>query len=138
MPSNVIGTLIEIGLAQVLGVMALIGMLAAATGWFYYGVRQQKNKLRDDATKGRADAAREWRDVAEAHAAKIEDLNQQVQTWKLAHDQCEKKINKITQFNLRLQSREHNYQRTINRLEIKAGLEPTDFYDTSDPQSLDR
>lgn len=136
MPFNLMVLLIEIGLKEVVAALVILTAVAAAAGFFYYNFRLQKNKVRDDNARGKADAAKEWREVADAHAVKIKDLEDQVSTCKLAHQNCEKTINEITQFNLRLQSRERGYQRTINRLEVKAGLVPTDFNDIRDAPSF--
>jgi hypothetical protein len=137
MPFNLIGFLVEIGLDRVATVLAIGTLLACAAGYFYYRFRLQEGEVRDDATKVKADAAKEWRDVADAHAEKIKGLDLQVASWKKLHETCEANINELTQFNLRLQSRERSYQRTINRLEIRLRIDPTDWNEVTDAPSFD-
>jgi hypothetical protein len=137
MPFSLIFALMEFGLSQILTVLGIGTLLASAAGFFYYKFQLQKNEVRDDATKKRADAAKEWRDVADAHAEKIAILDKSVAAWKKLHETCEENINDLTQFNLRLQARERSYQRTINRLEIRLKIEPTDWNDVTDAPSFD-
>lgn len=113
-------------LLKVLGLAASVAIIAGGV-WYYFSDSRSKKKL---------SAAKEWRELAEAHAARVAELVAAVETWKQAHQQCEQKINEITTFNLRLQARERQYQRTINRLELRSGLEVTDWNDITDVPSI--
>lgn len=123
--------LLTIGIKEVAEAFALMVLLAALAGGFWYTFRAQRTKVKGDAAREKADAAKEWREVADAHAATLELLKAGLEKCKGEHALCEQKINLITMFNLRLQARETRYQKTINRLESKLGLEQTDFLDVT-------
>ncbi|PYS67134.1 MAG: hypothetical protein DMF69_23995, partial [Acidobacteria bacterium] len=89
-------------------------------GTAWYTLRNQKRTVKSDAIQ-------DLNDVVEAQSLKIQLLNDGLTSCRTEHEKCERKINGITAFNLRLQAREGVYQRTINRLEAKSGLEMTDF-----------
>ncbi len=129
--------LMDLGLSEIAAGFGILVLVSGAVGVAYNAFRTQRNKLRDDATKQKADAAKEWREVADAHAEKIALLDLQVKTCKKEHENCELRINDLTEFNLRLQARERGYQRVINKLEIRSKLEPTDWNDITDAPSFD-
>lgn len=122
-----LGLIIELTLSGALGALALIGMVGAAGGYFFYSFRASKATVK-------ADAVRQWSEVADALQQKVGLLETQIDGLKGEHERCQLKVNNITAFNLRLQAREARYQRTINRLERKAGVEITDFNEIEAPE----
>src|SRR6185369_14961189 len=127
--------LMDFGFSEIAAAFGILVLVAGAAGVAYNAFRTQRNKVRDDATKQKADAAKEWREVADAHAEKLALLDLQFKTCKKEHEACEFRINDLTEFNLRLQARERGYQRVINKLEIRLKLEPTDWNDITDAPS---
>lgn len=116
--------LIEFGLSQILSLFAFLGIAAVAVGHFIFGVGRTKKELRTDAIA-------ELEAVVRAQGGKITLLEEGLKGCKAEHANCELRVNAITAFNLRLQAREQQYQKTINRLESKLGFEITDFNDVS-------
>ena len=115
---------IEFGLSQILGAFALVALVAALVGHFRYGLGAAKKTVR-------ANAIKELELVVLAQGKRIGLLDEGLKGCKAEHATCERRVNAITTFNLRLQARERAYQRTINRMEVKLGLETTDFNDVS-------
>ena len=115
---------IEFGLSEILGAFALVAILATLIAHFKFGVFTAK-KASD------AEAIRLLESVVNAQGEKISLLDEGLKGCKAEHANCEMRVNQITAFNLRLQAREQAYQKTINRLELKLGLEITDFNDVS-------
>ena len=112
--------LIQFGLQELLTLLVVIGIVVAALGTAWHTLRNQRRTVKSDAIQ-------DLNDVVEAQSLKIQLLNDGLTSCRTEHEKCERKINGITAFNLRLQAREGVYQRTINRLEAKSGLEMTDF-----------
>ena len=115
---------VEVGLNQLLGAFALATVIATLVGHFIFGLGTSKKGFKDAAIK-------DLRDVVDAQGKKIGFLEEGLKGCKTEHANCEIKVNTITAFNLRLQAREQVYQRTINRLEGKLGVEITDFNEVS-------
>jgi len=136
MPCTLILGFIGFGFSEILAGLGIVVLLAGVAGTAYYSFRSKRNKVRDDATKEKADAAKEWQDVANATKEKLALLDLQLKAAAAAHAACEEQINSLTQFNLRLQSRERGYQRGINKLELRLGLEATDWNDITDAPSF--
>ena len=116
--------LIQFGLQELLAVLVVIGIVVAALAVAWYTLRNQKRTVKSDAIQ-------DLNDVVEAQSLKIQLLNDGLTSCRAEHEKCERKINLITAFNLRLQAREGLYQKTINRLEARSGLEQTDFSNVS-------
>ena len=116
--------LIDLGWKDLPGLLALVAIVAAVIGYFTRGVKKERGSVKDETIQ-------ELRTLCEVHKGKIADLEQGLRGARQEHAACERKINGITAFNLRLQAREVNYQKTINRLELRLGMDPTDFADVS-------
>jgi len=114
------GFIIELTLSGLAGAAVLVGLAGAACGYFFYSFRSQKSGVK-------ADAVREWSEVASALNEKLGLLEAELKRVEGECERCQLKINTITAFNLRLQAREIGYQKRINILERKAGVEITDF-----------
>lgn len=103
----------------VLGVLAVIA-IAAGVVWYQF---------RKGGTEAADKAIANWKSLYESEEEKNTKLTKQVEEYKQAHDECEKLRNEFAQHNLRLQARCANYERCINRLELRLDLEPTNFDD---------
>ena len=112
--------LIEFGLNQFLTGMTVVGVLAVLAGYFVRGFRKERGSVKDETIQ-------ELRQLCDVHKQKIDQLTEGLKACKAEHEQCERRVNEITAFNLRLQARGQQYEKTINRLEVRQGLEPTDF-----------
>jgi len=119
------GLIVELTLGGFLTVLAIVGIVGAAAGSFFYSFRSQKATVK-------ADAVHEWSEVASALEKKIGLAEEEIASLKMKDAQCQMKVNNITAFNLRLQAREVRYQRRINVLERMAGVDVTDFNDVTD------
>src|SRR5262249_37912906 len=108
----------------VLAALALVGVVGVL-------VAQLWAAFKDKGKKQKLDALGELGSVVGAQKEKIDILETGLAACRSEHEQCQRKINAISAFNLRLQAREQRYQTTINRLEVRQGLEPTDFSDVS-------
>ncbi len=118
-------------LAVLLSFLGVVAILATVIGYFIVQVRKQSGAVKDglisDLTK-----------LCEVNKGKIEDLMKGLEGCKAEHEKCERRINDITIFNLRLQAREVGYQNSINRLEKKLGISQTDFNDVRQaPEATD-
>jgi hypothetical protein len=118
-------------LAVILAFFAVVAILATVIGYFIVQVRKQSGAVKDglisDLTK-----------LCEFNKDKIDDLTTGLEGCKAEHQKCERRINDITIFNLRLQAREVGYQNSINRLERQLGISQTDFSDVSQaPEASD-
>jgi chromosome segregation ATPase len=122
MPAFII---VELSLASLGGALLVIGLVGVAAGYLFYSFRSQKPKVR-------ADAIAELSRAFEGVKAQCEQLDQKVKNVVAEHERCQRKLNRISAFNLRLQAREVRYQKTINRMERKLGEEVTDFSDITD------
>lgn len=118
------GFIIEITFGGALTALGLVGLVGAAGGYLFYSFKLQKSTVK-------ANAVREWSEVASALNEKVGLLEAEVERVKGECERCQLKINTITAFNLRLQAREIGYQKRINILERKAGVEITDFNDVA-------
>lgn len=110
--------------AWLMGLLGLVSILAVIVGYFVRGVRKERSSVKDEVIG-------ELQKLGELHKGKIAELSTGLEACKREHAHCERKINGITAFNLRLQARETLYQKTINRLEHRLGIELTDFSDVS-------
>ena len=118
-------SLIEFGISQILAALALVAIVATTLAVFAVRFREGKRTSKRDVIQ-------DWRDVVESQNAKLSVLEEGLASCKKEHKECERKINGMTAFNLRLQAREQRYQRKINRLERALNLEETDFGDGID------
>jgi hypothetical protein len=120
--------IIELTFSNVVTALAAFGIAGTVVGYFIYSARTQKPKVR-------ADAVSEFSQLAEALKTKLELMQGEIGALRGEHERCQRKINEVTAFNLRLQAREYHYQNRINRLERALGLEITDFNDfTASPE----
>lgn len=115
-------SLIEFELKDLPTALAVVAAVALLVGYFVRGVRKESGSVKDETIN-------ELKALGEIHKEKIEQLSQGLQACKAEHEACERRINNIVAFNLRLQAREQQYQKTINRLEGRLGMDPTDFSD---------
>jgi hypothetical protein len=112
--------LITFGVSELIEVLGLVVILGVA----WYTFRSQAPKV--------------WRDVADGLTKKVAALEEQIGDCEAEHERCNRKVNKLTAFNLRMQAREKKYQSTINRLEHSNGLQITDWSDGSEaPEDSD-
>src|SRR6266851_8355409 len=81
-----------------------------------------------------------WRELAEGRLGRIADLEaekeglqQQVQSLRGHLTDCEKLRDEFALFNLRLQAKNRNYEKCINRLEKELNLQETNFEDPTPP-----
>ncbi len=116
--------LIEFGLNQLLGLLALIGIVATVVGHFIFGLGGSKKAAQ-------AAAITTLESLVSAQGDKIRLLDEGLKGCKAEHAACELRVNRITAFNLRLQAREAGYQKSINRLEHRSGIDITDWNDVS-------
>ncbi len=107
--------------------LSIMASFAIAAGYLYYLFRSQKPKVR-------ADAIQELSEAFAALKAKCDLLETKMKEVVAEHERCERKLNNVAAFNLRLQAREMRYQKTINHLERRAGLETTNFDDITEAQ----
>jgi len=125
------GCLIEFSLSQFAAALGVIAVVATAAGFTWYSFRSQRAKVK-------ADAIKDWRDVAEAQNKKIGILEEGLKQCREEHETGQQRVNELTQTILRFLARERSYRRTINRLEVRAGLPITDWDDITDaPESFD-
>lgn len=123
--------LVEFGLTEFAVALGVLLSLAALFGVAWYTFRAQKKTVA-------ASALKDWRDVADAQGEKIRLLEEGLKQCRSEHERCERRINRISAFNLRLQARESRYQKQINRLEGALELDVTDFSEVGDaPQDSD-
>lgn len=116
---------IELTLANIGVAIGVVIAVATLAGVAYYTFRSQKPKVRADAIKEFSEAFDGLEKKYELLEAKLKDVESE-------HQRCERRINRISAFNLRLQAREVKYQRTINWMERRMGQEVTDFSDITD------
>lgn len=115
--------LIAIGpLDVVYAVSAMLAILAAFAA-AYYVIRSQ--------------ALRIWKDLNDGLKQRVGELEAKVAECEKEHTNCNRRVNKLTGFNLRMQARERRYQTTINALEHKLNLPVTDWLDVETPEDPD-
>lgn len=122
--------LIQFGLAEFLIALTILGLLAAATTALWYAVRGEKRKVKTNTIEDLTAAY-------EALQKRVGVLDASFTDATIKHERCERKLNRIVAFNLRLQAREMRYQKTINHLERIAGLDQTDFNDVTEAPDAD-
>jgi hypothetical protein len=144
MPISLMFSLVELGLKDFGAALVVIGLLVAAAGYAWYVFRCQKKLVRDDAAKQRADAAKDkfdvihdWQTIADVQDRKIELLEEQLKEGKADHASSERKVNRLTAFNLRLQARELKSQKAICEMQLRLRMPVTDFSDVNDPEDSD-
>lgn len=113
---------VEVTLSSLITALALIAIAATVAGYFIYTYRQSGSQARDRALQN-------WKELAESEQAKNIILKAENTQLKSEVQDYEQLRNDFAKFVLRTNAREEHYQRCINRLELKLGMEPTDFND---------
>lgn len=116
--------LITFGLNDLPQILTVAAVIALVVGYVYREIKKEGGSRKDEVIA-------ELTTLVTAHKGKIEDLTAGLEGCKAEHARCERSINSITALNLRLQARQQLYEKTINRLELRLGIELTDFIDVS-------
>jgi len=115
-------SLIEVGFKDLPRILEVVLVLAVIAAYIYREVKRQGGSYKDEVIS-------DLTKLVNGHKGRIEDLTTGLEACKAEHAKCQLKINSITAFNLRLQARETGYQKSINRMEHRLGITPTDFTD---------
>lgn len=116
--------LIEVGFRDVPQILVVTAILAVVVAYFYRGFKGERSSYKDEVIS-------DLTKLVGVHKQKIEELTVGLEGYKTEHAKCQRTINDITALNLRLQARQQLYERTINRLELRLGIELTDFINVS-------